>query len=479
MTFSWTSSGADYCTSEGNTYPTSGSGQVGPYAAGSYSATVSCTGATGTTSKTVYWSAVEPTPTVSASASPSVVIANSGLITVNWNSTNTDYCVSDGTTFPTGGSIQFGPYAPGSYSASVSCTGAGGTVSKTVYWSAIIPAPTVSVSVSPSVVEADVGLITFSWSSTNANSCSSGGTTYATSGSMQFGPYAEGNYSDTVTCTGDGGSISKTAYWSSAPPTPPTVTVSVSESVVEANVELITFSWNSTDADSCASGGITYPTSGSLEFGPYAEGSYTESVTCTGPGGTASGSVSWIAIIPAGPQPGTGQSGIDCSAYPAAPNQGYTLSDGSHLVVVTGSLSGSSWGSGPYWELSTIAKSAIHAGAVAEGQSALINLGITGPMEPYSGSSQNGVSSAGLSNGYGYGSFTISLVGACGSPAPDSPQNISSTANPSTTGSYTLNWTASSTGATPEGYIVTENGVSLPIPATRAYTDTSLSIREK
>src|SRR5690606_12674819 len=122
---------------------------------------------------------------------------------------------------------------------------------------------------------------TLSWSSSNATSCNYGGT----SGSETIGPYSTtGNRSFTVTCTGPGGSDSdsETLHVQSYPA--PTMSFSVSPSVI-AQGDTATWSWGSSNADYCTFEGYTFAASGSTVGGPYnvvRTKNYTAS--CFGPG---------------------------------------------------------------------------------------------------------------------------------------------------------------------------------------------------
>ncbi|TAJ14286.1 hypothetical protein EPO56_02260 [Patescibacteria group bacterium] len=141
-------------------------------------------------------------PTASISLSPSTITSgNSSALT--WSSTNASTCT--GTGFATGnntaGTVSVSPSQTSNYS--VSCTGAGGTVSASATLTVTAPSssPTVSLTASPSTITAG-GSTTLSWTSSNASYCSSTqfDTIGATSGSVTITPNASTNY--TVTCTG-------------------------------------------------------------------------------------------------------------------------------------------------------------------------------------------------------------------------------------------------------------------------------------
>jgi len=152
------------------------------------------------------------------------------------------------------------------------------------------PAPTVTLTANPESV-ASSGSSTLTWSSTNATSCeASGGWSglQETSGSESVSPAETTTY--TLTCTGDGGTAQASATVTVN--LPPTLTLSANPTSV-ASGGSSTLSWNSTNATSCtAVEGWSGPqaTSGSESTGPLAA-TTTFILTCTGPGGSASDSV--------------------------------------------------------------------------------------------------------------------------------------------------------------------------------------------
>lgn len=144
--------------------------------------------------------------TASLSASPSSITSgNYSLLT--WSSTNATSCT--GTGFNTGGatsgSVSVAPGSTTSYS--VSCTGAGGTATKsaTVTVAAATAPPSItSFTATPSAVGSG-GAVTISWGSANAEYCSSSqfDTQGATTGSVTVNPTTSTTY--TITCTGASG----------------------------------------------------------------------------------------------------------------------------------------------------------------------------------------------------------------------------------------------------------------------------------
>jgi hypothetical protein len=156
-----------------------------------------------------------PTPTVSLAASPTSVVAGD-YTTLSWTSTDATDCeATDGWagTKATTGSESVGPLTA-STMFTLTCSGTGGSADQTVVVNvdaaAPPPAPTVSLTASPtSIVSGDSTVLT--WSSTDATSCEASD---AWSGSKStFGSETLGGLmvtsTFTLTCSGDGGSSSR------------------------------------------------------------------------------------------------------------------------------------------------------------------------------------------------------------------------------------------------------------------------------
>lgn len=155
----------------------------------------------------------------------------------------------------------------------ISCTGPNGPayaeVTVAVTGAPVTPAPTVSISASPTSVTSG-GSSTLSWSSTNATSCTasngwSGSKT--TSGSVLTGGlYSSTTY--TLTCTGPGGSTSSSATVTVTPSTAITITLTASpESVMSGEVSDI--SYYVVGAQSCYGSGSSDPNWGAYQNPTY------------------------------------------------------------------------------------------------------------------------------------------------------------------------------------------------------------------
>ena len=147
------------------------------------------------------------------------------------------------------------------------------------------PAPTLNMSVNLTSISLGQS-VTVSWSSTNATSCTgSRGGSYPTSGSFSHTPPSL-PYTYGMTCTGSGGSVTRSVTVSQTAASPPTLSVSVNPTSINLG-ESTTFSWSSTNATSCTgSRGGSYATSGSFSATPPSL-PYTYGMSCTGPGGTS------------------------------------------------------------------------------------------------------------------------------------------------------------------------------------------------
>lgn len=161
---------------------------------------------------------------------------------------------------------------------------------KTLNQPAPTPAPTVSISATPTSIVSGTSA-TITWSSTNATACTASGGwsgTKAISGTESVSPTTNTTY--TITCNGAGGSANQsTIVTVTAPVTPaPTITLSANPTSVTSGASS-TLTWSSTNATSCtASGGWSgaKATSGTQSVSPTQTTVYV--LDCTGAGGTVS-----------------------------------------------------------------------------------------------------------------------------------------------------------------------------------------------
>ncbi len=287
---SWSTTNATSCTASGGwsgTKATSGTQSSGALSANT-TFTLTCTGSGGSVSRSAA-ATIVAAPTLTLSASPTSV-SSGGSSTLTWSSTNASSCAASGSwsgTKSTSGSQSTGALS-GSATYTLACTGSGGTATRTVSVTQVAAAPTVALSASPASIASGASS-TLSWSSTNATSCTASGAwtgSKATSGSQSTGALTA-NKSYTMTCTGAGGSASKTASVT-VTTAPPSATLSANPPGVPRNGST-TLSWSSTNATGCTASGAwsgSLATSGSQSVGPIAQDS-TYSITCSGGGGNA------------------------------------------------------------------------------------------------------------------------------------------------------------------------------------------------
>jgi len=287
---SYNAENATYCTYEGQRFPPSGSGTFCPYPEGSHAVRFSCTGPGGTRYRMLRWTAYVPSPppTTSVNIIQRSVFAGQ-TATLRWSSTNATRCSTGGTR----GTQTIGPWSsPGTQTVSVTCYGPGGqaTDSDTVRVTAS-PRPVISTEVSPRQVEANTGQLVFRWSSRHADYCTYEGARYPASGHTTAGPFAAGNHSATFTCTGNGGTTSRTVSWQSIP----APSVSVTQSLTALTTDnTLTISWDSSHADSCRFQGSDRNADGSVTLGPFASGNYSEVLRCTNAVGSINETIRWV-----------------------------------------------------------------------------------------------------------------------------------------------------------------------------------------
>jgi hypothetical protein len=159
-----------------------------------------------------------PPPTVTITVAPTTITLGHST-TLTWSSSDATSCTANGAwtgAQKTSGSATVSPTAAGSSTYTLTCMGAGGSVSASAVLTAspVSPAaPTVTLSVKPTAIAVGQSA-TLNWSSTNATSCTASGAwtgAQKPSGSVTENPTAAGSSSYTLTCTGAGGSASASA----------------------------------------------------------------------------------------------------------------------------------------------------------------------------------------------------------------------------------------------------------------------------
>lgn len=254
-----------------------------------------------------------PAPTVSIAAAPtSVTVGQTAMLT--WSSTNATACTASAAWSggeATSGTLTVTP-ALGMNTYTLTCNGVGGSQAASASVTAIAtpPAPTVSITVSPTSITLGHSS-TLTWSSTNATACTASGNwsgAQTVSGSETLTPQANGTDTYTLTCAGGGGSGAGTATLTVTAPPAPTVTLSISPASVALG-QGATLTWTSSNAQSCtASGGWSgvEATSGSATETPTAAGSITYTLTCSAPGAANAASSVTLSVVAPGHSSGGG-----------------------------------------------------------------------------------------------------------------------------------------------------------------------------
>lgn len=236
---------------------------------------------------------------LTASVAPETVALTTGTATLTWAGENAVYCNIDRTRRSDSGTLTVGPWTTvGTKTIKIECWGIGDSqhaqtsVDITV---TSVPAPTVTSTLSKSLLEAGVDKFTVTYSAANAKSCMLGGVKYPTSGSATLGPYAAGKHSLTFSCSGDGGETSHTINWEAISRV--SVSAGASPSTVKANgADTARVSWTGANADSCALDGASAAKSGSKTFGPYSysdAGAKSATVSCANRLGSKSATAAW------------------------------------------------------------------------------------------------------------------------------------------------------------------------------------------
>jgi hypothetical protein len=182
-------------------------------------------------------SAAPDAPTVTLTAAPSAVVTGAASI-LTWSSANASTCTASGDwagARATSGTTSTAALAATS-TFTLTCASADGSMtgaaSAAVTVSSVPPAPTLTLGASPATVASGASA-TLTWNSSNATACTASGAwsgARATSGTQGTGALlATSSY--TLTCTGAGGTVSRTA--TVAVTTPPANTYSTTFSLTE------------------------------------------------------------------------------------------------------------------------------------------------------------------------------------------------------------------------------------------------------
>ena len=243
-----------------------------------------------------------PPPTVSLAAA-STTVDTAAETTLSWTSANATSCTASGAwngARETSGSQSTGALTSDA-TFTLTCTGEGGSASDSVTVTVQAVPPELTLTAADGSV-ASGSATTLTWGAQNADSCEASGSwtgSRATSGSVSTGALTS-DATFTLTCTGEGGSVSDSVTVT-VQAVPPELTLTAADGSV-ASGSATTLTWSAQNADSCeASGSWTgsRAASGSESTGALtSDAAYT--LTCSGPGGSASETVS-VTVVAAPP----------------------------------------------------------------------------------------------------------------------------------------------------------------------------------
>jgi trimeric autotransporter adhesin len=287
----WTSTNATACTASGGwkgALATSGTWSTGALS-NITEFGLTCTGPGGSATQTATVTIAGSAPIVMLTAEPSTV-PSGGASTLKWTSDNVAACSASGAwsgTKDKGGTQPTGRLTANK-TYTLTCTGARGSVSQSVTVSIESTAPSVSLEATPSTV-AKGASSTLKWVSANATSCSASGAwagNKPVSGSATTGTVsADATY--TMTCEGPGGKATQSATVSVKAPAP-ALSLSVGPSAITKG-GTATLNWSTANATACSASGAwsgSKAPHGSQWTGALTSNA-TYSLTCTGPGGSA------------------------------------------------------------------------------------------------------------------------------------------------------------------------------------------------
>ena len=297
----WTSTHASSCSAAGawsGTLAPSGSQSTGALNADA-SFSLTCSGPGGESVPVSVAVTVNPLPTATLTASPAA-LALGGISSLTWSSTGAGTCTASGGwsgTLAANGTQITAPLTS-TTDYSLVCTGPGGTTAPVLATVMLIPPPSATLSAAPSSVVSGQAAI-LSWNSTGATTCTASGAwsgSLPTSGTQSTGALnSAATYS--LNCAGPGGLSSPASVTVSILPLP-VVTLTASP-VAVATGNAATLQWTSINAATCAASGAwngSMSIAGTQSTGPLSTAT-SYSLSCAGPGGNSSASVT-INVIP-------------------------------------------------------------------------------------------------------------------------------------------------------------------------------------
>lgn len=247
-----------------------------------------------------------PAPTLTLTANP-LSLAVGGSVSLSWSTTNATSCTASGGwsgSKATAGTQSIAASAAGTATFTLGCTGAGGSISRSATVTITVPTPTLTFTANPDTVTVGSSFA-LNWSTTNATACSASGSWSdgkATSGTENFTALSAGTRTYTLTCTGDGGSISQSATVTVNAVPQATLDLTASRTTMQVG-DALTVQWVSTNVTACTASGAwsgNRATSGSASFTALSPGTATFTLSCTGASGSISQSTT-VTITPENP----------------------------------------------------------------------------------------------------------------------------------------------------------------------------------
>lgn len=210
----------------------------------------------------------------------------------------------------TSGSLSLVPARTGTFRYTLTCRKAGSADLRSASVDVTVSpaAPGLAFSASSAYVNPGSEL-TLTWSGSNVTSCTAYGDwdgDRGTSGSYTFVPSA-GSRTYTLSCAGEGGVVIQNVYVAVAPP--PVVSLTASSATPVAGQPL-TLTWTTSNATACIASGAwagSRATSGSQVVTPAVAASLTYLLSCSGAGGTTTGTLA--VTVSAAPPAASGGSG--------------------------------------------------------------------------------------------------------------------------------------------------------------------------
>ena len=230
-----------------------------------------------------------PFPSLDLAASSTNVSAGE-TVDLTWSASDADSCVAKGGWSgdkALENSETVGPLSENT-SFTLTCSSDVGDAVRSVVVTVSAVAPGINLSASPASIVTGAST-TLSWSSTSVDSCTASDAwsgSKETSGSQIVSPASNSTY--TLSCTGNGGTISKSFEVTVTAVSAPSVSLSATPASIVVGAST-TLSWSSGNADSCTASGAwsgSQTTSGSQAVSPGSTSTYT--LSCTGNGGTTS-----------------------------------------------------------------------------------------------------------------------------------------------------------------------------------------------